>query len=178
MACLDKEDLAGKHVATVREEFYRSYDILNIDTKFSMMRGVSVLELTLIVVMLEMSELFPEQPFNFDLILNAYYKFCQKRNWGQQKYEKQIVLKVNGCVKFKKLVFKCMFCLKAYEHLMSLNFVLPANDYGSGGGVSRSVKVSKEHALMYLALDKEEIEQCLDKYANCPTELRYHAQLI
>ncbi len=95
IACLNKDDLANKLVSTVREEFYRSYDILNIDTKFSMMLGLSILELTLVVVMLEMSQLFPEQPFNFDLIFNAYYKFCQKRNWGQQKYEKQIILKVN-----------------------------------------------------------------------------------
>lgn len=157
LSYLEKEYLANRDVTPVREEFYKSYDLLNIDTKFSMLKGVSILELTLIVVMLEMCELFPEQPFNFDLIFNAYYKFCQKRNWGQQKYEKQIVL-------------------KAYEHLISLNFILPANDYL--GGSSRTAKLGKEHTLMYLALDKEEIEQCLDQYQNCPTELKYHAKLM
>lgn len=96
MSCLDKDSLNERIVTSVREEFYRSFDLLNIDTKSAMLKGVSVLELTLIVVVMEMSELYPEQPFNFDLIFNAYYKFCQKRNWGQQKYEKQIVLKVNG----------------------------------------------------------------------------------
>ena len=93
---LDKEVLkAAEELKPIRDELARSMQLLNIDTKFSMLKGVSVLELALIVVMLEMNQNFPEQPFNFDLILNAYYKFCQKRNWGQQKHEKQIVLKVN-----------------------------------------------------------------------------------
>lgn len=156
MSYIEKEYLTSKDVTPVRDEFYKSYEYMNIDKKFSMLKGVSILELTLIVVMLEMCEIYPEQPFNFDLIFNAYYKFCQKRNWGQQKYEKQIVL-------------------KAYEHLISLNFILPANDYGSS---TRSSKQSKEHTLMYLALDKEEIEQCLDQYQNCPTELKYHSKVL
>lgn len=155
LSLLDTDLLKSKDITAVRKEVYKSYDLLNIDTKFSMLKGVSILELTLIVVMLELSDLFPEQPFNFDLIFNAYYKFCQKRNWGQQKYEKQIVL-------------------KAYEHLISLNFILPANDYGAN---SRNAKLNKEHTLMYLALDKEEIEHCLIKYPNCPTELKYHAKV-
>lgn len=156
MSFLDKDLLKNRDVTIVREEFYKSYALLNIDTKFSMLKGVSVLELTLILVMKEMGDLFPEQPFNFDLIFNAYYKFCQKRNWGQQKYEKQIVL-------------------KAYEHLISLNFILPANDYSSVRGTS---KLGKEHTLMYLALDSEEIDQCLNEYPNCPTELKYSSKLL
>ena len=56
-----------------------------------------------------------------------------------------------------------------------MNFILPANDYGGG---TRNSKQSKEHTLMYLALDKSEIDQCLDQYQNCPTELKYHAKLL
>lgn len=94
LSSLDKEYFTSKDVTPVRDEFYKSFELLNIDTKFSMLKGLSILELTLIVVMLEMCDLYPEQPFNFDLIFNSYYKFCQKRNWGQQKHEKQIILKV------------------------------------------------------------------------------------
>lgn len=65
---------------------------------------------------------------------------------------------------------------KAYEHLMSLNFILPANDYSAGG--AKSSKLGKEQTLMYLALDKEEIDQCLEQYPNCPTELKYHSKLL
>jgi origin recognition complex subunit 4 len=100
LSYMEKEVLKTKDISVIREEFFKSFDLLDIDTKFSMLKGVSILELTLIVVMLEMSQLFPEQPFNFDLILNSYYKFCQKRNWGQQKYEKQIILKVSKFLRY------------------------------------------------------------------------------
>ena len=104
LSYLEKEYFTSKDITPVREEFYKSYELLNIDTKFAMLKGLSILELTLVVVMLEMCDLYPEQPFNFDLIFNSYYKFCQKRNWGQQKYEKQIILKV--CIYF----FFCKLC--------------------------------------------------------------------
>jgi len=53
---------------------------------------------------------------------------------------------------------------------------LPANDYAIGQ--SRVVKINKEHSLMYLALDKEEIDKCLNSYTNCPTELQYYSKVI
>lgn len=91
---LDKESLKQKDVTLIRNEIVKSFELFNIDTKFSLLLGLSVLELSLVVVMLELSELYPEQPFNFDLAYSSYLKFCQKRNLGQQKYEKQIILKV------------------------------------------------------------------------------------
>lgn len=91
---LDKEILKQKDLKMVKDELIKSFDIFNIDAKLSLLLGLSILELTLVVVMLELSQLYPEQPFNFDLLYNSYLKFCQKRNMGQQKYEKQIVLKV------------------------------------------------------------------------------------
>lgn len=94
LATMDRESLKQKDLTTIRDELTRSFDLFNIDTKLSLLLGLSILELTLVVVMLELSQLYPEQPFNFDLIYNSYLKFCQKRNWGQQKYEKQIILKV------------------------------------------------------------------------------------
>jgi len=53
---------------------------------------------------------------------------------------------------------------------------LPGNDYAIGQ--SRVVKINKEHSLMYLALDKEEIDKCLNSYTNCPTELQYYSKVI
>ena len=39
---------------------------------------------------------------------------------------------------------------------------------------TRNQKSSKEHMLMYLALDAEEINECIKTYQNCPTELKYN----
>jgi hypothetical protein len=59
--------------------------------------------------------------------------------------------------------------------LIALKFVLPANDNMTNA--TKSLKINKEHALMYLALDKEEIDQCIAQYPNCPTELALHARV-
>jgi origin recognition complex subunit 4 len=132
------------------DEFESSYKTLTIDTKYLLLKGLSILELTLIVIMQELSETFVDEPFNFDLIYNSYLKFLQKNNLGHQKYERQIIL-------------------KAYEHLILLKFILPASDNSSNS--IKVSKVSKEHSLMYLALDKCEIQKCITEYPNCPTEL-------
>ena len=99
---MDRESFKQKDLNLIRDELTRSFDLFNIDTKLVLLLGLSILELTLVVVMLELRQLYPEQPFNFDLIYNSYLKFCQKRNWGQQKYEKQIILKVNLKLLIKK----------------------------------------------------------------------------
>lgn len=152
---LNNEDIKSIHLDPVKKELVKSYNLLNIDTKYSLLSGLSILELTLVVVMLEMSEIYPDEPFNFDLVYSAYLKYLQKKNWNQQKHERQIIL-------------------KAYEHLISLKFVLPSSDSTSS---NRSVKINKEHSLMYLALDKEEIQLCIDQYPNCPTEIKYYAMV-
>jgi origin recognition complex subunit 4 len=94
LTSMDKESLKQKDLQLLKTEITKAFDLFNIDSKLSLLLGLSILELTLVVVMLELSQLYPEQPFNFDLVYNSYLKFCQKRNWGQQKYEKQIILKV------------------------------------------------------------------------------------
>ena len=94
LTSMDKESLKQKDLTLLKTEITKAFDLFNIDSKLFLLLGLSILELTLVVVMLELSQLYPEQPFNFDLVYNSYLKFCQKRNWGQQKYEKQIILKV------------------------------------------------------------------------------------
>ena len=91
---LDTESLKNKDLIKIKEEFKRSIGLLNIDTKSALLNGLSILELTLVVVMLDLSETFIDQPFNFDIVHKAYIKFCQKKNWHQQKHEKQVILKV------------------------------------------------------------------------------------
>lgn len=91
----DEQTLKSKNITFLRDEFIRAFNLLNMDTKYSLLSGLSVLELTLIVVMLEMTETYIDEPFNFDLIYSAYLKYLLKRNWGQQKHERQIILKVS-----------------------------------------------------------------------------------
>jgi origin recognition complex subunit 4 len=98
---LTMDQLKSNDISEFRKKFLYSFTILNMDTKSSLINGLSILELTLIVVMLQMSEVFVDEPFNFDLIHNAYLKFCFKSN--MQRYEKQILLKVNKSCNLTRL---------------------------------------------------------------------------
>ena len=90
---LNKDAIKKKLVDVFKNEFIKSYNMLNTDTKSSLLKGISILELGLIVVMKQINEQYEDEPFNFDLVFNEYTKFCNKRNYGQ-KYEKQVILKV------------------------------------------------------------------------------------
>jgi hypothetical protein len=59
--------------------------------------------------------------------------------------------------------------LKAYEHLIALRFIMPFTENNTQ---TRNQKSTKEHMLMYLALDSDEINECIENYQNCPTELK------
>jgi origin recognition complex subunit 4 len=90
----DSQLIKNRELETIKFELAYSCKLLNIDTKFSLLSGLSVLELTLVVVILEMTQTYPEEPFNFDLIYNAFIKFIQRKNWNQQRHERQVILKV------------------------------------------------------------------------------------
>jgi origin recognition complex subunit 4 len=152
---LDKETLKSKNIELFENEFVKSFKISNQNTRELLLNGLSILELTLIVVMKQISELFVDEPFNFDIIFNEYLKFCNKKNFGH-KYEKQVVM-------------------KAYEHLIALKFILPSGENSTSTTSNARKMHNKEHALMYLAIDGEEIDECLKQYPNCPTELKYYS---
>lgn len=89
----NKDVIKKKQIDTFKEDFIKSYNMLNADTKSLLLNGISILELTLIIVIQQINEQYVDEPFNFDLVYNEYIKFCHKKNFGQ-KYEKQVILKV------------------------------------------------------------------------------------
>ena len=59
----------------------------------------------------------------------------------------------------------CYF--QAFEHLCALELVRPAD-----GGLTRT---QREYKLMTLLIDDDQLKQALQKYPNCPTEVRQWA---
>ena len=94
VAAAKLNETASNDLNSMRDEIVSAFELFNIDSRSALMTGLSILELTLIVVILETTEAYPDEPFNFELIYNAYLKFLNRKNWGQQRYERQIVLKV------------------------------------------------------------------------------------
>ncbi|KAJ8317772.1 hypothetical protein KUTeg_004677 [Tegillarca granosa] len=124
-----------------------SMKLLTVDTKSSMLHGISILELCLIIAMKHLTDIYEGEPFNFEMIYSEYSKFAQKRS-SMQVFEKAVVL-------------------KAFEHLLQLELVKPAD-----GGTTR---VQKEYRLMSLLIHNSQIMDALQKYPNCPTEVKQWA---
>nr|XP_006820848.1 PREDICTED: origin recognition complex subunit 4-like [Saccoglossus kowalevskii] len=130
--------------------FIRSTDLLEscqyltMDSKAAMLHGVSVLELCLIIAMKHLTTLYDGDPVNFQMVYNEYQKFIQRRGHSVQCYEKAVVL-------------------KAFEHLLALEMIKPAD----GGQRSQ-----KEYRPMMLLVDAMQIDDALQKYPNCPTEVK------
>ncbi|XP_070546256.1 origin recognition complex subunit 4-like isoform X2 [Ptychodera flava] len=77
-------------------------------------------------------------------MLHEYQKFVQRKGHSIQCYEKPVVL-------------------KAFEHLQALELLKPAD----GGQRSQ-----KEYRPMTLLVDATQINDALQKYPNCPTEVK------
>ncbi|XP_076455615.1 origin recognition complex subunit 4-like isoform X2 [Babylonia areolata] len=139
--------LSPDHPVITVPDFVEAFQIKSTDCKSSMMHGVSILELCLIIAMKHLSEIYDGEPFNFEMVYSEYLKFAKRRS-SVQVFDKAVVL-------------------KAFEHLLSLELLRPMD-----GGQSR---VQKEYRLMTLLLHPTQILDTLQKYPNCPTEIKHWA---
>ncbi|KAK2143556.1 hypothetical protein LSH36_832g01031 [Paralvinella palmiformis] len=110
---------------------------------------LSVLELCLVIAMKHLMDTYSGEPFTFEMVYSDYQKFCQKRS-AIQMFDKPVVL-------------------KAFEHLCALELVRPVD--GSTG------RTQKEYQAMTLLVDSTQVTEALQKYPNCPTEVKQWAML-
>ncbi|XP_070546255.1 origin recognition complex subunit 4-like isoform X1 [Ptychodera flava] len=136
--------LTPDHCQLESTDFLESSQYLTMDSKAAMLHGVSVLELCLIIAMKQLTILYDGDPVNFEMVYNEYQKFVQRKGHSIQCYEKPVVL-------------------KAFEHLQALELLKPAD----GGQRSQ-----KEYRPMTLLVDATQINDALQKYPNCPTEVK------
>ncbi|KAL8593462.1 hypothetical protein ACOMHN_000777 [Nucella lapillus] len=139
--------VSPSHPMVTVTDFVEAFQIKSTDCKSSMLHGVSILELSLIIAMKHLTEIYDGEPFNFEMVYSEYLKFAKRRS-SVQVFEKAVVL-------------------KAFEHLLSLELLRPMD-----GGHSR---VQKEYRLMTLLLHPTQILDTLQKYPNCPTEVKHWA---
>lgn len=135
------------HKQIVATDFVEAFQIKSTDSKSSLLHGVSILELCLIIAMKHLMEIYDGEPFNFEMIYSEYIRFAQRRS-SIQAFDKAVVM-------------------KAFEHLLALELIRPLD-----GGTS---KVQKEYRQMTLLLHPTQILDALQKYPNCPTEVKHWA---
>ncbi|KAB0406167.1 hypothetical protein E2I00_017770 [Balaenoptera physalus] len=120
----------------------------SVDSKANIVRGLSVLEICLIIAMKHLNDIYEEKPFNFQMVYNEFQKFVQRRTHSVYNFEKPVVM-------------------KAFEHLQQLELIRPLE--------RTSVNAQREYQLMKLLLDNTQIMNALQKYPNCPTDVRQWA---
>jgi len=119
---------------------------LEVDGQASVLQGVSVLELCLIISMRQLTEIYSGEPFNFQMVYEHYRKFSEKKS-SMKMFNKPIVL-------------------KAFEHLIDLEFVKPAD---------HSLANMKEYRPMRLMLQEREIIDAVSHYSGCPSDIKLWA---
>ncbi|XP_019613559.1 PREDICTED: origin recognition complex subunit 4-like [Branchiostoma belcheri] len=134
-------------------DFAEAHKILTADSKSNTLHGLSVLELCLVVAMRRLSDIFVNQPFNFQMVYNEYQKFVQTRSHAVQGFERPVVL-------------------KAFEHLQQMELVRAAEGAGIGG------RGQKEFRPMTLMIDRSQLMQAIQKYPACPTEVKHWANTL
>lgn len=128
-------------------DFVESRKLITMDSKSAMLHGVSILELCLIIAMKHLTEIYEGEPFNFEMVYSEYSKFAQRKS-SMQVFEKAVVL-------------------KAFEHLIHLELVRTVDGAGS--------RVQKEYRLMQMLIHPTQILDALQKYPQCPTDVRQWA---
>ncbi|XP_028662359.1 origin recognition complex subunit 4 [Erpetoichthys calabaricus] len=122
--------------------------LCTMDSKANILHGLSVLELCLIIAMKHLNDVYDGEPFNFQMVYNEFQKFVQRKAHSVYNYEKPVVI-------------------KAFEHLHQLELVKPMD--------GPSVRIQKEYQLVKLLLDNSQIMEALQRYPQCPTDVKQWA---
>ncbi|XP_028836620.1 origin recognition complex subunit 4 [Denticeps clupeoides] len=118
------------------------------DYKANILHGLSILELCLIIAMKHLNEIYEGEPFNFQMVYNEFKKFISRKSRSIHNFEKPVVM-------------------KAFEHLQQLELVKPME--------ASTTKIQREYQLMKLLLDHSQIMESLQRYPQCPTDVKQWA---
>ncbi|KAF6361935.1 origin recognition complex subunit 4 [Rhinolophus ferrumequinum] len=136
------------HPFITAPDLMEANQLCSMDSKANIVHGLSVLEICLIIAMKHLNDIYEEEPFNFQMVYNEFQKFVQRKAHSVYNFEKPVVM-------------------KAFEHLQQLELIRPME--------RTSANAQREYQLMKLLLDNTQIMNALQKYPNCPTDVRQWA---
>ncbi|XP_050608161.1 origin recognition complex subunit 4 isoform X2 [Macaca nemestrina] len=140
--------VTASHPFMTAIDLMEASQLCSMDSKANIVHGLSVLEICLIIAMKHLNDIYEEEPFNFQMVYNEFQKFVQRKAHSVYNFEKPVVM-------------------KAFEHLQQLELIKPM-ERTSGNS-------QREYQLMKLLLDNTQIMNALQKYPNCPTDVRQWA---
>lgn len=133
----DNPDWNPSLVMKILEEFL-------VDDKVQILSSLSVLELALVIAMKHQSEIYDNDPFNFEMILNRFQKFSNLST-TMQGMERNLVF-------------------KAFEHLKALELIVPVSNLAT----SRQQKVFQMYRFL---LTPGQVKCAVNKYQNLPVDV-------
>ncbi|KAK8392638.1 hypothetical protein O3P69_014814 [Scylla paramamosain] len=127
--------------------FSHAEALLTQDARTSTVRGLSALQLCLVVAMKHLAEVYDGEPFNFEMVYREYLKFSLKSS--MQSFEKPVVF-------------------KAFDQLMGLELVRP---------VDQTCRVQREYELVQMMMTPSQVGEVLSQMSGLPTDLQRWASL-
>ncbi|XP_053710587.1 origin recognition complex subunit 4 isoform X1 [Synchiropus splendidus] len=146
MFCLGRVSIKNPTVRPV--DLQEASRLCFSDAKANMLHGLSILELCLIIAMKHLNDIYEGEPFNLQMVHNEFKKFLQRKSSSMYNFEQPVIM-------------------KAFEHLQQLELIRPAD--------SATLKTQREYQLMRLMLDPSQIMEALQKYPQCPTDVKQWA---
>ncbi|KAF8778623.1 Origin recognition complex subunit 4 like protein [Argiope bruennichi] len=126
------------------EDAYEHYS--SSDSKAAVMQGLSILEVALIIAMMHLTEIYDNEPFNFEIVFNELGRFL--RNKMRCNVEKPVVM-------------------KAFEHLLDLELIKSSSDSVSN--------VMKRYMLVRLSVTPDEVREAVENNQILPVMLKQWA---
>uniref|UniRef100_A0A1B6LXP6 Origin recognition complex subunit 4 n=1 Tax=Graphocephala atropunctata TaxID=36148 RepID=A0A1B6LXP6_9HEMI len=133
-----------KNIKLTAEDIKECYELLTCDAKTTLLQGLSTLELCLVIAMTHQMELYDDEPFNFEMILNRYLKFVKQSN-SVKLSERPVVL-------------------KAFERLQALELIIPLSGMAGRSGL-------KEYQMYNFLLTKSQVDSAVQSYVGLQTDI-------
>ncbi|KAF9310178.1 origin recognition complex subunit 4 [Podila horticola] len=136
-------------------QFYESGLQQRVDNKTELLKGISLLELSLLIAIKHLVER-ETITFNFEMVYDEYKEFMDMA--VVRGSSTHTLGGSNESVSLR--LYKKAVALKAFEHLVEAELLRPTDSVGKG---------PKEYRMMRVMLDSSQISDVVLKHRDCPT---------
>ncbi|KAI1316207.1 origin recognition complex subunit 4 [Mortierella claussenii] len=144
-------------------QFYESGLLQRVDNKTELLKGISLLELSLLIAIKHLVER-EIVSFNFEMVYDEYKEFMDTAVLRGTSGSSSLGVGSGGSITSTDGVslrlYKKAVALKAFEHLVEAELLRPADASGKG---------PKEYRMMRVMLDSSQIADIVLKHRDCPT---------
>ncbi|KAF9968935.1 origin recognition complex subunit 4, partial [Modicella reniformis] len=155
--------LSEAHPYLLPSQFYESGLQQRVDYKTELLKGISLLELSLLIAI---KHLVGRETvtFNFEMVYDEYKEFMDMAVVRGTSTSSSLGVSSGGSITSTESVslrlYKKAVALKAFEHLVEAELLRPADASSRG---------PKEYRMMRVMLDSSQISDVVLKHRDCPT---------